>query len=521
MDDKLFVYNALDCACTFEVRNSIWPDLRAEGYGWAYDATINLFEPLLFMMTRGIKVDHEALKETQRDILEDRDEAQEELNRIVGRELNANSPKQVQQYFYVEKGIEPYRGKDGSITTDDRALARLARGTARRKGMREAKLIQIIRGCNTLNGRYMEINFDEDDRLRGAYNPRGTKFGRLSSGETIFETGCNLQAMPQEFKKFLVPDDNYFFMEKDKRQAEWVVVAYYSGDARMLYVIENGKDPHVYTGAMMLKEQLPPDIRAKVRDEILEQFVVYENKIVGQNTDPEEIDYLRRRDKEILPFINFLPRTWSTRQGGKKANHGLNYGEQDYMFALINEILQSEAKNIIKLYHKVYPGVENGFQAGIKSRLSRDQRTLTNCFGRKIRFLDKLGPDLWKAAYASIPQSTVVDGLNQGMIKTYHDERISIDMDIDLLGQTHDSVLVQIPTKWLGTPHLWEASEKIDAYLEPQMEYGGRKFKIATDTKVGWNWGIAHKERNPWGMKELKEPKSRADFDAQINAALS
>jgi len=247
LDNNLYVYNALDSACTFEIRDAIWDDLAAEGFRPAYDMTLRLFEPIMFMMTRGIKIDRAALEDTKRDITAAREAALVDLHRIVGFELNPASPKQVQHYFYVEKEIEPYRGSDGIITADDRALSRIARGTARRKGLREARVIQDIRGYDKLLNSYMEIQFDADDRLRSAINPRGTKFGRLSTGETIFGTGCNQQAMPQEFKKFLVPDDDYFFLEFDKRQAEWVVVAYVSGDARMLHVIETKRDPHTYT----------------------------------------------------------------------------------------------------------------------------------------------------------------------------------------------------------------------------------------------------------------------------------
>lgn len=519
MDDKLYIYNGLDVCCTYEVRNGIWDEIDADGYRWAYNQTIRLFEPLMFMMTRGIKINRAALEETKKDIIADRDAAQEELNRIAGFHLNANSPKQCQNYFYILKGITPYRGKEGNITTDDRALARIARGTATRPGLREAKLVQTIRGCETLLGRYMEIQFDADDRLRGAYNPRGTKFGRLSSGETVFGTGCNLQAMPQEFKKFLVPDDGYFFMEKDKRQAEWVVVAYYSGDARMLHVIENGIDPHAYTGGMMLLETLPYDIRKQVTEKQIEELVKYEAKITGQLTDADEIIQRRLADARLKPWADFMPRVWSVRQGGKKANHGLNYGEQYRMFSLINEIPEAEAKIIIPLYHKVYPGVENGFQHGIKQQLAKD-RTLTNCFGRKMRFLDQWGNDLWKQAYASIPQSTVVDSLNMGMCDTYEDDNISLDMDIDTMAQTHDSVLYQIPKKWIGTKRLWETSKKIDHYLSPQMEYGGRKFKIATDSKVGWNWGGYHKDRNPTGLKEMAEANTEKEFHARLAESL-
>lgn len=177
-DLNFLTYNATDAACTLEIQQSIWDDL-APDYKPAYDMTLDLLEPLMFMMTRGIKVDFAALEETKVDIVQQAKEKQEELNRLAGRELNVNSSKQMQQYFYVEKGIPPYYN-EGQVTCDDLALQRIARGTAQRAGLREASLVQEIRGLQKLHGTYLDIDFDPDGRMRCSYNPRGTKFGRLS-----------------------------------------------------------------------------------------------------------------------------------------------------------------------------------------------------------------------------------------------------------------------------------------------------------------------------------------------------
>ena len=92
---------------------------------------------------------------------------------------------------------------------------------------------------------------------------------------------------------------------------------------------------------------------------------------------------------------------------GKKSNHGLNYDEGYNTFALINEIEIAEAKRIVNLYHSIYPGIRQWHEF-IKRQLSTD-RTLTNCFGRKIRFFDGWSDSLFKAAYSALPQSTVAD----------------------------------------------------------------------------------------------------------------
>ena len=488
MDSKFLEYNALDSACTLQCHNAFWTDLSPD-FDPAYKMTIDLFEPLMFLQTRGIKVNMSEMEATKKDILASAATKQEELNQLCGRELNVNSPKDCQAYFYIELGIPPYYN-EGSITVDDLALQRISRGTAKRAGLRQAKLVQEIRGLHKLHGTYLDIEFDPDHRLRCSYNPRGTKFGRLSSSKTVFGTGTNNQNLPQEFKKFLVPDEEYVFWEVDKRQAEWVVVAYLTGDANMLQVIEEGRDTHVHTASLMFN----------VEPEVVE----YEDKLVGNNTDPDLIAKIRDEDSILARFTPALPRTMSGRQCGKKSNHGLNYDEGPNKFALINEMDQREATRIIEMYHRIYPGIRVWYES-IKRQLQRE-RSLTNCFGRKVRFMDAWGPDLWKAAYSMLPQSSVVDSLNKGLVKINHDSYICQTMEIDLLAQVHDSILLQVPITCMTNTDLFPGvRDRVYDYVSPELTYNGRKFQIATDMKVGLNWGGYNKANNPTGMREVKD----------------
>lgn len=490
-NDSFFHYNALDGACMVEAHNKFWPDIATGGFEPAYKMTIDLIPVLMFIQTRGIKVSMDELAKTRTQIEASAAEKQLELNKLCGRELNVNSPKECQAYFYIEKGISPYHNDEGRVTVDDLALQRMARGTAKRPGLREAKLVQEIRGLQKLKSTYLDMEFDADDRIRCSTNPRGTKFGRISTSATIFGTGGNLQNLHPEFKQFLGADDGYVLWEVDKRLAEWAIVAYLSNDASMLKAIEDGLDVHCYTGSMMFDAPM--------------EIVQLESKLVGMNTDPELIGNIRSSEPALTRYLHKFPRTMSGRQMGKRSNHGLNYDEGYAKFSLINEVEQSEGKRCVELYHRVYPGVRQTFHAGIKYQLQKD-RTLTNCFGRKIRFLDQWGPDLWKAAYSALPQSTQVDALNRGMIATYHDDWLCEGPGgIDVLAQVHDSILMQVPMRWFTNEGAFEgAMERIYKYLSPELEYNGRKFCIENDSKIGLNWGGYHKDNNPKGMREIK-----------------
>lgn len=270
-------------------------------------------------------------------------------------------------------------------------------------------------------------------------------------------------------------------LEFDLAGAEWVVVAYLSGDENMLRVVESGKSPHVATGSFIFG--------------IPEELVIKEHKIVGAHTDPTMIRQLRLEhipelfDLEGQPGV-FLPRIFSCRQGGKKTNHGLNYDMKYRRFALENEIPEADAMPMVEAYTtKAYPGLPK-WHASIREEM-RNGRTLENCFGRKVKLVGEWGQDLFNAAYSFKPQSTVGDACLQAMCDIFEDDRIGW-MPIRLGGQTHDSLMIQypIPPSDMGWIDLAEVVHDIAyKYMRPQLEYNGRTFRLDCELKIGLNWG--------------------------------
>lgn len=200
--EKFWIYNAKDSACAFEIWEAIKPELD-DGYWETYNHTIGIFPALTYMMAHGIKIDTGRLAISRERAKEKLAMKEEELRQTAEWDFNPGSPKQTMEYFYVTKGIKPYTSlKTHGPTTDDKTMARIYK----RYGLREAKLVQEIRGLRKLISNYLEVSYDADERLRCSYNPRGTTSGRLSSSETIFGTGMNLQNLDTDFKDFLVVD---------------------------------------------------------------------------------------------------------------------------------------------------------------------------------------------------------------------------------------------------------------------------------------------------------------------------
>lgn len=479
------LYNAIDGAVTIKSWNAFKDDIDKNNFRWTYEATMKLIPVLIYMMTRGVKIDHERLAATKEAVGLQIAEKEKQLHDITlqkGFELNPRSPKQCVQYFYGILGFPPYVGATGSPTTDDKALARLSR-----KGCKEAKLVQEIRTLDKLRGTYLDVLTDPDGRLRCSYKPRGTKNGRLSSASTIFGTGMNLQNLHPAFKSFIVADPGMMMFEIDKSQAEWVVTAYACGDVQMIAALESGVDVHAHTAHLITG--VPIDLIQK------------ENDFIGHMTDPDEIMRLRGEGcPEIFNQSTFLPRSMTCRQAGKKSNHGLNYYMGYKRFAMENEFPEKESKQIVDGYRQAYSMLPIWWDS-LERQLKKD-RTLYNCFGRARRFFGNIDHTTLKDGIAYIPQSTVVDLVNDGMIKTYAD-RDDYMLPIDILMQTHDSVTFQYPMgDYLGCAR---AILKIKEYLDPPLVYNHKEFHIKSDLKGGLNAGEENKD-NRAGMRKIAFP---------------
>jgi DNA polymerase family A len=270
------------------------------------------------------------------------------------------------------------------------------------------------------------------------------------------------------------------FIEFDLAGAEWVVVAYISGDPRMIEVVESGESPHVATG--MLISRAPREL------------IIKEHELLGSTTDADELLEVRRRDiPELLDGDYFIPRTMTIRQASKRGNHGLNYDMRYRRFALENEMPENDAKPIVDFYrNRAYPGLVE-WHTEIRDQI-RKTRTLVNLMGRKVILQDQFGPDLWNMAYSFIPQSTVADIILTSMVSAYFDER-PLFKPMRLCANVHDSILLQYPPE--PVDRLAEFIEATKEKMRPELFARGRTFRIGVDVKLGHNWGTMEKFTGP------------------------
>ncbi len=445
---EFHTYNCLDAMACLEAFTPIMGEIVKDGNMDAYDSAVSLLYPLMAMQYRGMRFDGEgvAAESIQADVRIA--EAAEQVATIIGRPLPdkfLSSPQQLKQYFYGELGIPPYTNRaTRNVSVDEEALIRIAR-----KGYKEAELILEIRQLRKLKSAYLDVKLDADGRLRGSADPAGTSTGRLAVRKTQEGTGLNTQTIPHSLYPYILADDGSIFYSIDLSQAENRMVAYIAPEPAMILAFENKVDIHKQTAALIYGKTI------------------------------EEIEY-------------------EERQWGKKSNHGLNYGLGYRSFALIHQIQEAFAKWVVESYHRVYPGVRQ-WHENIKRELSAT-RCLENLFGRKRRFYDRWGEDLFRDAYSYIPQSTVAEMINRrAILYSYYTDDMKI---IDLLNNMHDGLWFQIPIS-AGLETHERCLRNLRASLEAPLKYKAYEFSIPLEASGGFNLGDASEEKNPTGQRKL------------------
>jgi uracil-DNA glycosylase family 4 len=440
-------YNAKDAAVLLEIFPKQVEELKKCNNFSTYERQHRLIHPLVYMMNKGQLMDIGRLEGLRKDSEIDIAETLAKWNTLTGGEINPDSTKQVQSYFYIDLKHRPYT-KKGSITCDEKALRRMAAQAW--EGREAADTLLDYRKSTKLKRTYFDMTFDKDNRLRCSYNPVGTSQGRISSSQNIFGSGSNLQNQPPEMHSLMVPDPGYILVSQDFAQAENRVVAYIANEGKMIWAFEKGIDIHVQTGALL--RGVPLD--------------------------------------KVTPEI---------RTEGKIANHGLNYDLGYKSFAIYYGLTEPEAKKIVDTYHIIYPGIREWHRA-TKEELVRNHNTLVNCFGRRRAFRGRWGHEMFKLAYNYVPQSTIGDLTNLALIFMY--ERQDLFPEVIILNNIHDSIRYEIPIH-IGPERIVEIVKRSKAEMELPIEWKGRSFNVPVDTKLGFSFN--EKDMMEWKHKMVDE----------------
>ena len=433
--DAFFTYNATDAIVTYECAMKIYKEMEeAHIVDFYYEHMHSLIMPLMDISSVGVRVDTEGKKQAITDMTIREVELQDKLVKLVGHELNVNSPKQMKGWLYEELKLKPkYKLRkdkgEKTLAADEDALEDLYKET----GLEALKVVLDIRECHKLLSTYLEVTYDKAhgmERARTSYLITGTETGRLSSRETVYGTGTNMQNIPKGIvRRIFIPDEGKVFLNADLSQAEARVVAYLAEEDRLIKVFQDGGDIHRRNAA----------------------------KIFG------------KAEKDV---------TKEEREIAKRVVHASNYGMGPITFARNAGISTPEAKRLLNAYFAEFPRIKL-WHMSIEREL-KQSRILITPLGRRRTFFNRWDESLKKEAYAFVPQSTVADLLNMGLRRLYEKYRGS---DNQLLLQIHDAVLLQVPRM-----EVQKVAKEVRETLSIPIIIKHKELVIPVDISVGESW---------------------------------
>lgn len=208
-----------------------------------------------------------------------------------------------------------------------------------------------------------------------------------------------------DIRTMLICDPGTCFIEVDKAAAEPRICAILSRDDKLLTMFDEGLDVHKWTAAYLFNKE----------------------------------------EKEITKEMRFSGKT--CRNGYNfdmgKGELAIDFNAKAKRFHINASLTEWGAGELLKKFDLLAPGIKGIFHKDIQEALGNNNRILINPFGRPRQFLDRWGNELFKEAYAQIPQSTVRDDVGYSIIRCRKRYKEQWGEKLHIVVESHDAVVVR------------------------------------------------------------------------------
>lgn len=386
----LWDYNSKDCIGTHRAMVSLRRDLKEAGLWNMFTGYVMPLRCVLFEMEHtGMRVDMTEREEWTKFVEEEElPMGLAQLEKMCGRTINPNSSPQIGAYL-ASLGVPVQTTPAGNYTCkEDKMEEYAARFPHLRKLIQAILCVRVLK-AKTL-GTYLRAKVSADDRLRTSYGITYT--ARLTSHENHVGEGTNNQNYPKFLRTLCLPELGQVFIEPDLSQAEARWMAYLMRSDKLKSIFKSGQKIHKVMGGEIY------------------------------NKDPDKL-------------------TADEYDRAKKTVHGSNYSIGINKYAVLIQQTVAEAKILREKYFTLVPELQQ-YHKEVRDGLSLSHFQQTP-WGR-IRPVPKvLDDEDFRAAYAYIPQSGVVDTLNFGMLSLW----LIKPTNVHIKHQGHDSILISIDPK--------------------------------------------------------------------------
>jgi DNA polymerase-1 len=358
--------------------------------------------PLVGVLARmeatGIGVDVKKLRAIRDRLTDEVDGLVATLHAVAGREFNLNSPVQLREILFEEKGLTPGKKTKTGYSTDAATLEKI-----RGQWPEFIDPLMRYREVEKLRSTYGEgllAEVAEDGRIHATFNQTVARTGRLSSDHP------NLHNIPvrsdegRVFRQAFVPEKGKEFLVADYNQIELRCIAHLANDPGLVAAFTAGEDIHTATAA----------------------------RVFGVNPKKVSIDQ---------------------RSQAKMVSYGLAYGMEAYGLSQRLSIGVDEAAGILDAYFTAFPAVK----AYMDHTVSEARRTgyTETLFGRR-RPIPELRSDNFRIRQAGERQAmnAGIQGLAADIFKialVRIDKALAQQKTMSrLVLQVHDEVIVESPT---------------------------------------------------------------------------
>jgi len=349
--------------------------------------------------------------------------------------FNPSSDDQARKFLYDDLGLPVQYHKDSGRPTSNEPALKVLVGKAKDAKTRESvELLLRYRKVEKLL-EYVSIRPDADGRARTSYNVSGTKNGRISSSQSIWGSGANLQQQPNErgFRRIYVADEGYQLVKVDLSQAEVRIVAWV---APLPYL----KDRFLHDPSFDIHRWAAASIFSKDESEI----------------------------------------TKEERSTGKIGVHGGNYGLGPRGAVNQFDVSYKEAQRALSGYQNaLHPDLQEWW-ASLDSKV-KDERCVSTPWGRRRTFLGRVDNTAFRSAYSFVPQAMVGDVINRAAAVA--EWVLSNEGGLPLL-QVHDELVFEVPNE-----NMESALPKIRALMEPPIHVDrDDPLIIPSEISIGPNW---------------------------------
>ncbi len=212
------------------------------------DLELPLLAVLAELEAAGIAVDGDVLAGLEAGFSAAVKQAEQDCYRVIGREINLGSPKQLQVVLFDELGMPKTKRTKTGYTTDADALQTLYQSTEHPLLAHLLAHRDVTRLKTTVDGLLKAVA--DDGRIHTTYNQTIAATGRLSSTEP------NLQNIPirtesgRRIRQAFVVGPGYSeLMTADYSQIEMRIMAHLSEDTALIEAFSSGHDFHAATAA--------------------------------------------------------------------------------------------------------------------------------------------------------------------------------------------------------------------------------------------------------------------------------